>query len=60
MLKRPPARTSASALSVGPASGPHHCNISSGVVIAMIRAADRWRAIKFTDFERRQIAAVRG
>ena len=25
----------------------------------MIRAADRWRAIKFTDFERRQIAAVR-
>ena len=26
---------------------------------AMIRAADRWRAIKFTDFERRQIAAVR-
>jgi putative transposase len=26
---------------------------------AMTRAADRWRAIKFTDFERRQIAAVR-
>ena len=26
---------------------------------AMIRAAERWRAIKFTDFERRQIAAVR-
>ena len=26
---------------------------------AMIRAADRWRAIKFTDFERRQFAAVR-
>jgi transposase-like protein len=26
---------------------------------AMIRAADRWRAIKFTDFERRQIAAAR-
>ena len=26
---------------------------------AMIRAADRWRAIKLTDFERRQIAAVR-
>jgi putative transposase len=23
---------------------------------AMTRAADRWRAIKFTDFERRQIA----
>ena len=26
---------------------------------AMTRAADRWRAIRFTDFERRQIAAVR-
>ena len=26
---------------------------------AMIRAADRWRALRFTDFERRQIAAVR-
>jgi putative transposase len=26
---------------------------------AMTRAADRWRAIKFTDFERRQIAAAR-
>ena len=26
---------------------------------AMIRAAERWRAIKVTDFERRQIAAVR-
>jgi putative transposase len=26
---------------------------------AMTRAADRWRAIKFTDFERRQIAAIR-
>jgi hypothetical protein len=26
---------------------------------AMIRAAARWRAIKFTDFERRQIAAAR-
>lgn len=26
---------------------------------AMIRAAERWRAIRFTDFERRQIAAVR-
>ena len=26
---------------------------------AMIRAAERWCAIKFTDFERRQIAAVR-
>jgi putative transposase len=26
---------------------------------AMTRAADRWRAIKFTDFERRQIATVR-
>jgi putative transposase len=25
---------------------------------AMTRAADRWRAIRFTDFERRQIAAV--
>jgi hypothetical protein len=26
---------------------------------AMIRAAERWRAIKVTDFERRQMAAVR-
>jgi putative transposase len=26
---------------------------------AMIRAAERWRAIKITDFERRQMAAVR-
>jgi len=26
---------------------------------AMTRAADRWRAIRFTDFERRQIAAVK-
>jgi hypothetical protein len=26
---------------------------------AMIRAAERWRAIKTTDFERRQMAAVR-
>jgi putative transposase len=26
---------------------------------AMTRAADRWRSIRFTDFERRQIAAVR-
>ena len=26
---------------------------------AMIRAAERWRAIKLTDFERRQMAAVR-
>ena len=26
---------------------------------AMTRAAERWRAISFTDFERRQIAAVR-
>ena len=26
---------------------------------AMIRAAERWRAIKLTDFERRQLAAVR-
>jgi len=26
---------------------------------AMIRAAERWRAIKVTDFERRQLAAVR-
>ena len=26
---------------------------------AMTRAAERWRAIKFTDFERRQIAAIR-
>ena len=26
---------------------------------AMIRAAERWRAVKFTEFERRQIAAVR-
>ncbi len=26
---------------------------------AMIRAADRWRAIRFTDFERRQLIAVR-
>jgi putative transposase len=26
---------------------------------AMTRATDRWRSIKFTDFERRQIAAVR-
>jgi putative transposase len=26
---------------------------------ATTRAADRWRAIRFTDFERRQIAAVR-
>jgi putative transposase len=26
---------------------------------ATTRAADRWRAIKFTDFERRQIATVR-
>jgi len=26
---------------------------------AMTRAAERWRAIRFTDFERRQIAAVR-
>jgi transposase-like protein len=26
---------------------------------AMTRAADRWRAIKFPDFERRQIAAIR-
>jgi putative transposase len=25
----------------------------------MTRAADRWRAIKFTDFERRQIAVLR-
>lgn len=26
---------------------------------AMIRAAERWRAVKLTDFERRQMAAVR-
>jgi hypothetical protein len=26
---------------------------------AMTRAAERWRAIRFTEFERRQIAAVR-
>ncbi len=26
---------------------------------AMTRAAERWRAIKITDFERRQMAAVR-
>ena len=26
---------------------------------AMIRAAERWRAIKFTDFERRQTSAAR-
>jgi putative transposase len=26
---------------------------------AMIRAAERWRAIKVTDFERRKMAAVR-
>jgi putative transposase len=26
---------------------------------AMIRAAERWRAIKLTNFERRQMAAVR-
>jgi len=26
---------------------------------AMIRAAERWRAIKVTDFERRQMVAVR-
>ena len=26
---------------------------------AMTRAADRWRSIRFTEFERRQIAAVR-
>jgi len=26
---------------------------------AMIRAAERWRAIRVTDFERRQMAAVR-
>ena len=26
---------------------------------AMVRAAERWRTIKVTDFERRQIAAVR-
>lgn len=26
---------------------------------AMIRVAERWRAIKVTDFERRQIAALR-
>jgi transposase-like protein len=26
---------------------------------AMIRAAERWRAIKITDFERRQMAALR-
>ena len=26
---------------------------------AMIRAAERWRAIKVTDFERRQMTAVR-
>jgi putative transposase len=26
---------------------------------AMIRAAERWRAIKVTDFERRQMAAIR-
>ena len=26
---------------------------------AMIRAAERWRAIKLTDFERRQMAALR-
>lgn len=27
---------------------------------AMTRAAERWRAVKITDFERRQMAAVRG
>ena len=26
---------------------------------AMIRAAERWRAIKITDFERRQMTAIR-
>ena len=26
---------------------------------AMIRAAERWRAIRITDFERRQMAAIR-
>jgi hypothetical protein len=26
---------------------------------ALIRAADRWRALRFTEFELRQIAAVR-
>ena len=26
---------------------------------AMIRAAERWRAVKVTEFERRQIAAIR-
>jgi hypothetical protein len=26
---------------------------------AMIRAAERWRAIRITDFERRQMTAVR-
>ncbi len=26
---------------------------------AMIRAAERWRAVKVTEFERRQMAAVR-
>ena len=27
---------------------------------AMTRAGERWRSIKITDFERRQMAAVRG
>ena len=26
---------------------------------AMIRAAERWRAVKVTEFERRQLAAIR-
>jgi putative transposase len=26
---------------------------------AMIRAADRWRPVKMTDFERRQMAAIK-
>ena len=29
------------------------------VIAAMTRAAERWRAVKITDFERRQMAALR-
>lgn len=29
------------------------------VIAAMTRAAERWRAVRITDFERRQMAALR-
>ena len=41
-----------------PASQDHLWRVSKLMFGALIRAADRWRSVKITEFERRQIAAV--